>query len=71
MCTVCAGPVPPPRVFYGSDKCNVGALRDPRIPMSVVFGVPPGLDGVLTVRAEHGDILFTRTGFARWSWTMR
>jgi hypothetical protein len=31
--------------------------------MSVVLGVPPGLDGVLTVRAEHGDILFTPTWF--------
>ena len=34
------------------------ASRNPDpIPTTVVFAEPPGLDGVLTVGAEHGDIV--------------
>jgi hypothetical protein len=28
-----------------------------RIPATIVFGQPPSIDGLLTVGAEHGDIL--------------
>jgi hypothetical protein len=28
-----------------------------RIPTSVVFGAPPGIDGTLYVGAEHGDVV--------------
>jgi hypothetical protein len=32
--------------------------RNPdRIPTSIVFGEPPGIDGTLTVSSEHGDVV--------------